>query len=158
MSSNSEPSTPESTPNESSSLPKLSSEGRAEAKRIIDEFDANLKGISAHIASDAGASKIIEPDIRQAHSTLRECALTIRKPLAFYQRADFKVGVGSILIGLAPTVASVAKDVMESGGGKIGDQPIALWTCMIGLPFIIFGGRVFLTAWGWAESPNSGKL
>jgi hypothetical protein len=87
--------------------------------------------------------------VKEALSALRHAGL--RRLRGFWSRPDFKVGIGGILLGFGPTIASIAKDVIESYG-PLKDHPIAMWLNMIALPFVVCVLGVAVAVWGWTQN------
>ncbi|MCI0357355.1 MAG: hypothetical protein L0211_02580 [Planctomycetaceae bacterium] len=141
-----------STPTTTNSTPQLSPVARDKALAISRTFQVDLVAVSQTIASHGGFNYIDEPHVIEALTTLRRAGL--RRSRWFWQRPDFRVGAGGILAGLGPTVGSVAKDVIESYG-ELSKYPVCMWIFMIGIPFLIVVGGVFLAVWGWLDNDRN---
>ena len=146
--SNPPPSVP-STPADDST-PQLGPLARARAIALAQTFQADLVAVSQTVARHGGFNFIDEPHVNEAMATLRRAGL--RRAMWFWQRPDFRVGIGGVLLGLGPTVSSVAKDVIQSLEGGVDKHPWAMWTFMISLPFVVCLAGGILAVWGWVDS------
>jgi hypothetical protein len=135
-----------------SAMPPLTPEARNRATEIVTQFETDLKDIAAMIARNGEAETIIVAHVTQAHQTLKHAGLKSQATPAFYMRPDFWVGVGTLLMGFSPTIASFSKDIIESGGDSISKHPIPMWAFVIVLPCIAFGVGAFLTGCGWRHA------
>ncbi len=153
MSSSSDPSAKASLPSEAQAEPpKLSPEGRAEAARLLGDFERDLKGIAAHIASDCCSRKIIEPHVRDAYAALRRCGLA-PAPKYFWHRNDFRIAAGFTAVGLSPSISGLSYSVLAAncipGDGVLLSFPFCFWFFVAFLPTICGVGGIIYAITGW---------
>lgn len=119
---------------------------------LCDKFDAGLKGIAEEIAIECAAENVFVSHVDQAVLTLRRCGLNpTSRNRRFYKRHDFKVGCGSVLIGVAPSISSFSKDALLSNG-PLMDQPLLCWIFMIGVPIVVAMAGIALAIYGWVQA------
>lgn len=132
------------------SPPPLTPEARTQANRVGDDFAASLKAVAEEIAKHQKAEAVLVPHVNEALLTLKRSGMR-KPPDHFWQRPDFKVGFGTFVFSLGPTLASFAKDVLEVSG-PLKDQPGAMWAFMICPPFLLCIAGCFIAARGWTQS------
>jgi hypothetical protein len=143
------------TSKQKSSAPPLTKEARSHANVICGCFEKNLKSIAEAVAEANQAESVLINHVNAALTALKQSGLEAPKPpKKFWQRQDFKVGLGTMLIGLAPTVGSVFTDYFESGGIALTKQPFNLWVFVVSIPATIFLSGAVLAIYGWMQSPE----
>lgn len=134
-----------------SEQPSLSPEGRREANLIVNEFEHHLKSLAGCLAKEAGASKVAEPHVRDAYAVLRKCGR--KPPPKWFWRSDFRVGIGSLMVGIAFAISSVAKDVITIDGkslaASVPQNPGTFWLAMVITPaaLLISGALIAMNGW-----------
>jgi hypothetical protein len=129
--------------------PLLSNEARDRAKAITDHFDASLKRIAKDIALANLCESVLRTHVTEAFVIFRRSGFS-KKATKWYQRPDFKVAMGSILIGLAPAIGGFAKDIVGPQNGS----PVCFWLFVITLPVLVGVGGFCLAAFGWLQAEH----
>ncbi len=108
---------------------------RAHALNLTNDFDYKLKSIAGLIAEDAGADEVVVPHIAEAYTTLRRCGL--RSPGKLLWRSDVWIAVGGILVGISPSISSLAFGFIPAGE----PSPVAfgLFVCVIPIVAAVAG-------------------
>lgn len=131
----------------------LTTEARAYANKVREQFEKNLKTIAEEIADSQSAEAVLVPHVDEAFLTLKRAGL--RTPGAvprFYQRSDFWVGIGTFLIGLSLTISSFARDVLESTS-PLKEQPGNMWVWMISVPAVVLAVGCFMAGIAFRIGP-----
>jgi hypothetical protein len=127
--------------------PPLTVQARNEAAKYTELYDRNLKAIAGNIANASRAENVLVPHIEEAHHTLKRCGLTRRY---WFQKTEFEVGFGTLLLGLAPSISALAHQIIKADPTL--DTTQNLWTWIISIPLLVAFTGIFFAVHGWVRS------
>jgi hypothetical protein len=127
--------------------PPHTEKARDEAKRVIDLFEIHLKKISETIALALEAEQVLMTHVREAHATLKRCGLIPRR---WFTTTEFEVGVGSLILGLAPSFSSISYQIL-SEQNKPFSFDSSFWFYVVSVPLTLFALGGFLAIHGWVR-------
>lgn len=107
-------------------------------EQLGDELEADLKAIAVRLAKHEGSERVLEKHVEQAFQSLACSGLERRK---IWQRPESEVGLGALLVGLAPSVPDVVGTAIENIDKA--------WPYNIGGIAILVGTGVTLVLHGW---------
>jgi len=139
----------------SQAAPTLTNQASEQVRRASARFEGNLRQIAVTLANDESAEHVLKLHVNKALLTLKENGLKAPgPPKRFWQRQDFKVGVGMLILTIGTLISGLSRDVLESEGQSISQQPFKMWVFVIS-PVILFSiVGVCLAAYGWMQSPE----
>lgn len=128
--------------------PPLTSKAREQSTNIVAHFECHLLGVAETIASNHAAENVLVPHVNEALLTIKRTGLEPQAAIKLTQKPEFRITLGGILLGLAPSVSSFAKDIIQSYG-ELDASPYAFWTWMISIPLALGFIGLGLTIAGW---------
>jgi len=125
------------------------------AATLTELFDQCLKGVAENLALDGGAENVLVPHIKEAHLALKRNGLNA-PPRWFFQRSDFKVGLGGMLFGSSFSIGGLSLTglgyISEPSRGIIASNPVAFWALVVVMPGLVGALGVVLALVGWMQS------
>ena len=110
-----------------------------EAASLVAQYERNLKDVARLIASEQAADTVIVPHIKDAHASLRKWGLGPEpNPPDWWNKPDNQAAIGGVVLGLAPTIGYIAKDVISADGSSLfADHPWSAAAFVVLIPVLI---------------------
>ena len=129
----------------------MAPDARDDLNNIANQFRIDVKEVAERIAINDGHGIVSTRHVEESLIVLRRSGLQ-RDSRRLFQKPETRIAIGALLIGFAPTISSIVKDIVQPWPGELHDHPGWFWIGMIAIPFLVFGGGIALTVWGCVAS------